>query len=157
MTVEERIIALLVDAGVPWERLEHEHAATAEAAAAMRKTPLHIGGKSLLMKLDRGIGLALLVVPGSRRVDNRALRQHLGLRRYRFATREELLALTGLTPGCVPPFGRPVFDAPLYVDARLAAESEVAFSLGRHTASARMATRDWLAAARPTDIFDFSQ
>lgn len=156
MTVEHRIAALLSGAGVPWERLEHPFADTAIGVALARGTPLAMGGKSLVLKLDRGIGFAVLAVPGDQRLDNRRLRAHLGLRRYRFATPDELLALTGLTPGCVPPFGHPVFDVPLFVDAGLASGEEVAFSLGSHTHSARMVTADWLAAARPADVFPFA-
>ena len=108
------------------------------------------------MKTDRR-GFVVLALRGSDAVFNRALRRHLSIRRYRFATLDELHALTGLTPGCVPPFGRPVFDMPLYVEARLAAADRIAFSAGSHTDSILMATADWLAAAQPEDVFSFAQ
>lgn len=75
----------------------------------------------------------------------------------RFATAEELLALTGLTPGCVPPFGHPIFDIPLYVDRSIVDNDEIAFSAGLHTASIRMRTADYLRAAQPAATFSFSQ
>lgn len=154
--VQERLAALL--ARVPHTVLEHPYADTGLAVAAARGTPVEIGGKSLVMKLDRGLGFAMLVVGGGdRRIDNLALRRHLRVRRYRFATVEELHALTGLAPGCVPPFGRPVFDLPLFVDTSVAQRSEIAFSAASHTRSIRMAVSDWLAVARPTDIFAFAR
>jgi len=108
------------------------------------------------MKTDR-LGFVILALRGSDTVFNRAFRSHLHLRRYRFATLEELGALTGLTPGCVPPFGRPIFDLPLYVDLQLAALDQIAFTAGSHTDSIVMGTCDWLAVAKPTDVFEFSK
>ena len=153
--VAARIEALLRGAEVAYRVLEHPAADTAVDVARVRGTPLAIGGKSLVMKLDRGIGFAVLVVGGDRRIDNRLLRRHLGLRRYRFATRDELAELTGLVPGCVPPFGRPLFDLPLYVDAERLSHDRIAFSLASHTRSAEMAVSDWLSVAKPTDVFGF--
>lgn len=156
-----RILALL-DAptgGEPvgYRLIEHAPAYDAEQAARLRDTPLGMGAKSLVMKMDRGIGLAVLALPADRQVDNALLRKHLGIRRYRFATPDELFALTGLDPGAVPPFGRPVFDAPLYVDEALAAGPQVAFTAASHTLSVVLATRDWLALAAPADRFPFSR
>lgn len=153
--VEDRILALLHEHEVAYEILDHPAASSAEEAATVRGTPLAIGGKSLVMKLEKAF--AIVVVGGDRAIDNRKLRQHLGLRRYRFATREELAQLTGLTPGCVPPFGRPLFDLPLYVDTDRAALPDLAFSLGSHTRSVRMATEAWLRVASPTDVFSLTR
>lgn len=153
--VADRIVALLRAHAVPYEIVDHPRAISAEEAAANRGTPLAMGGKSLVMKLERTF--AVLVVGGDRAIDNRKLRRHLGLRRYRFATAEELATLTGLTPGAVPPFGRPVFDLPLYVDADRAVLEPLAFSLASHTRSVRMATADWLRVATPTEVFPFTR
>jgi len=156
MNVGDRISVLLSEAEVAFERIAHAPAKSADEAAKFRGTPLEIGGKSLVMKTDRR-GFIVLALRGSDAVFNRALRKHLGIRRYRFATLEELDTLTGLTPGCVPPFGRPVFDMPLYVDAGLANAARIAFTAGSHTDSIVMRTADWLAAAKPADVFPFSR
>lgn len=155
VTAADRVQALL--AGVPHVILDHPPASDSVSAARARGTPLEHGGKSLLMKLDRGIGFAILVVGGDRRIDNAALRRHLRVRRYRFATEAELKQITGLQPGCVPPFGRPVFDVPLLVDADTAARDRIAFSLASHTRSVVMATADWLAVAKPDQVFPFTK
>jgi Ala-tRNA(Pro) deacylase len=151
--VRGRIEALLD--GVPHERLVHPPTRSATEAAEVRGTPLAIGGKSLLFKLGKR-DFAMLVVSGAKRTSNRAIRHALGIQRLRFARPEELLARTGLTPGCVPPFGRPVFDVPLYVDAGTAAQARIAFSLASHEESVVMRTEDWLRIARPERIFPFS-
>jgi prolyl-tRNA editing enzyme YbaK/EbsC (Cys-tRNA(Pro) deacylase) len=72
----------------------------------------------------------------------------------RFATPEELRALTGLVPGCVPPFGRPILDLPLYVDESVLANDRIAFNAGLLTESFIMATADWRRAVTIEKIVD---
>jgi hypothetical protein len=48
------------------------------------------------------------VLPANCKADSAAIRNELGVRKTRFANREELWELTGLVPGSVPPFGRPI-------------------------------------------------
>ncbi len=151
MDLEATLLSLLAEAGATWEILDHAPIASAAEAAALRGTALEEGGKALVMKLDR-IGFAVLALGGDRRVDGKALRRGFGIQRYRFARREELRDLTGLAPGAVPPFGRPVFDLPLFVDADLAAGARIAFTLGRPDRSVLLDTAAWLRAARPEEI-----
>ncbi len=154
--VTARILRTIEASGHPYERRNHSLSRTAEEAAHERGTPLGIGGKSLVMKLGKKKDFALFVVSGARRLDNWKVRQAVGVNRLRFATVEELFALTGLRPGCVPPFGRPVFDLPLYVDAVTAEQLQIAFTLADHEKSAIMATVDWLDVVQPTAIADLS-
>ena len=153
-TVAERIEALLNGAGVAYQCLEHAPVFTSEEAAAARGVPLHIGGKSLVMKI--GKRFCLLVVSGARKTQGRMIRRHLKAPRLRFATRDELTELTGLEPGCVPPFGHPIFDLPLYLDSSIAQNERIAFSAGDHRRSMILAVGDYLSVAGPEDIFDFS-
>ncbi|MFT6378090.1 MAG: prolyl-tRNA editing enzyme YbaK/EbsC (Cys-tRNA(Pro) deacylase), partial [bacterium] len=134
--VTGRIIDVLNASGHPYERRNHSLSRTAEEAALVRGTALGIGGKSLVMKLGKKKDFAVFVVSGARRLDNWKVRQAVGVNKLRFATVEELFALTGLRPGCVPPFGRPVFDLPLYVDAVTAEQLRIAFTLADHRKSA---------------------
>jgi Ala-tRNA(Pro) deacylase len=157
VTVAERILDLFDAAGSGYRLLDHPPAYDAEQAARLRDTPLSIGGKALVMRLDRGIGFAVLALGADRQVDNRALRRHLQVRRYRFATPEELRDQTGLEPGSIPPFGAPVLPMPLYVDRDLAAGERIAFTAGSHTLSVVVSTADWLAVAAPTDVFPFAR
>lgn len=158
MTVRDRIAHLLRAHDAPFTPIDHEYSETSREVAAARGTPLHIGGKSLVLKLGSSDGrFAVFAVSGARRTQSRLIRRALGVKRMRFATKEELLQLTGLVPGCVPPFGRPVFDLPLYVDQSIADNDEIAFSVGLHTASFRMATADYLRAAQPEAVFPFSR
>ena len=84
-----------------------------------------------------------VVLPGHRKVDNAQLRAILGTRTLRFATPEELLALTGCTPGAVPPFGN-LFGLPVLVDVELAGRDEIAFNAGSNSVSIVMRCADFL-------------
>ena len=84
-----------------------------------------------------------VVLPGARRVDNARLRAVLGVRTLRFATPEELLALTGCVPGAVPPFGN-LFGLPVLVDEALAERNEIAFNAGSNAVSIVMRGDDFL-------------
>ena len=84
-----------------------------------------------------------VVLPGNRKVDNAQVRAILGTRTLRFATPEELLALTGCTPGAVPPFGN-LFGLPVLVDEELAKRDEIAFNAGSNTTSIVMRCADFL-------------
>lgn len=158
MTVLQRIEALLAEQAVPHRRLEHAAVFTSQEAADIRGEPIDIGGKALVMKLGDEEAFAVFVLSARLRTHGVAIRRHLGLRRLRFATREELLDLTGLTPGCVPPFGPPIFPhLPLYVDESIARNPRIAFNAGDHGVSVIMQVADYLPLAAPTAIFDFSR
>ena len=106
------------------------------------------------MKTDKVF--RLFVLPADRKLDSTAVRRHLGARKMRFATSEELHDLTGLVPGAVPPFGKPVLPFELYADEAVGVEyGRVAFNAGSLSHSIIMSASDWTALARP-DRFRFS-
>jgi prolyl-tRNA editing enzyme YbaK/EbsC (Cys-tRNA(Pro) deacylase) len=154
VSVRERLEAQLT--GQAFVVVEHGFADTAESVAIARGTPLSWGAKSLVFKLGKTARFGVFALSGDRAVNSRAIRKTLGVSRLRFASTDELLALTGLSPGCVPPFGRPVFEMALYLDETLARRKDIAFSLGEHTTSVVMTTVDFMAAARPEGVFSFS-
>lgn len=139
--VAERLDRWLRERGARFRLLEHAPVFTSEEAARVRGTPIEAGAKALvLLAHDRPVHV---VLPGHRRVDNARLRAILGTRTLRFATPEELLALTGCVPGAVPPFGN-FFGLPVLVDAELAEREEIAFNAGSNTVSIVMACADFL-------------
>jgi Ala-tRNA(Pro) deacylase len=66
------------------------------------------------------------------------------------------LDLTGLVPGCVPPFGKPVLPFDLFVDAAIRENDRIAFNAGSLTNSVIMGVDDYLRVADPTGVFGFS-
>jgi Ala-tRNA(Pro) deacylase len=147
-SILDRIRAHLQAAGVAYREVEHEPTRTSEESAAARGEDLSVGAKALLLRTD-GV-FRLFVIPADRRLDSAAVRRHLGVRRTRFATLEELRELVGVPPGAVPPFGEPILPFELYADETVgAAAGKVAFNAGSLTDSIIMATSDWAAVARP--------
>jgi Ala-tRNA(Pro) deacylase len=121
--------------------MEHPPVFTSEEAARVRGTPIEAGAKALvLLASDRPTHV---VVPGHRRVDNARVRAILGARTLRFATPDELLALTGCVPGAVPPFGN-LFGLPVLVDEELTRREQIAFNAGSNAVSILMRADDFV-------------
>jgi prolyl-tRNA editing enzyme YbaK/EbsC (Cys-tRNA(Pro) deacylase) len=114
---------------------------------------VQIGGKALLVKT--GEVFRLLVMSAALRLDSAAVRRHFGVRRSRFASADELLEQTGLVPGSVPPFGKPILPFELYVDESIPANDRIAFNAGSLTDSIIMAVDDYIKIARPAEVFRF--
>ena len=139
--VTERLETWLREQGARYRLLEHAPVFTSGEAARVRGTPVEAGAKALV--LLAAAAPVQVVLPGSRRVDNARVRALLGTRTLRFATPEELLALTGCAPGAVPPFGN-LFGLPVLVDEALAARAEIAFNAGSNDVSIVMTAADFL-------------
>jgi prolyl-tRNA editing enzyme YbaK/EbsC (Cys-tRNA(Pro) deacylase) len=153
-TLLQSIVTLLEREAVPFRLLHHEPTRTSEDSARVRGEPLEIGGKALLIKV--GDRHALFVISAARRLDSSAIRKHLGARKLRFATAEELQAQTGLVSGDVPPFGEPILPYPLYADESVFENERIAFNAGSLTDSIVMRVADWARVARP-ERFRFSR
>lgn len=140
-SVLDAVRTLLRDAGVAFREVHHEPTYTSEQSAAARGEDVRIGGKAILMKVDERF--CLFVLSAARRIDSKAIKRHLKAGSLRFATPQELLELTGLVPGSVPPFGRPVLPFDLYVDPSVLENERIAFNAGSLTDSIALATADW--------------
>ena len=154
MTTLDRIKQLLTAHAIPFRTLHHQATRTSEESAAVRGESLAVGAKAIVMKV--GGRFALFVISAARRIDGRKIRAFLGAKKTRFATPEELMELTGLAPGSVPPLGRPILDMDLYVDASIQANDRVAFNAGSLTDSIIMAADDYFGLIDAT-VFDFAQ
>ena len=154
MIVFEKIKAMLDAAQVGYRVVEHEETRTSEESARARGEELRVGGKALLVKADDGFHIAVL--SADRKLDSRALQTLLHSRKIRFATAEELLELTGLVPGSLPPFGRDVLPFALHIDRSVLQNERIAFNAGSLRHSIVMNTSDYLAIARG-EIADFSK
>ncbi|MCA9252578.1 MAG: YbaK/EbsC family protein [Phycisphaerae bacterium] len=144
---------LLDDAGIAYRHIHHEVTRTSEDSARVRGEDLRIGGKALLVKTDDTF--RLFVLSAANKFRSVAIKKHFGCKGVRFASADELMALTGLVPGCVPPFGKPILPFELYVDESIVANERIAFNAGSLTDSIIMNVDDYLQIAAP-EIFAFS-
>lgn len=150
----QSIREFLTAAGVSYREVHHEPTFTSEESARARGEEMKIGGKALVMRGDDRV--LLFVLPADRKADSGAIRRELNIRKLRFADKDELLGLTGLVPGSVPPFGEPILPFPLYVDAAIRENDRIAFNAGSLTDSIVMEIEDYFRVAKPAKVFSFS-
>ncbi len=156
----ESITTFLADQGIPFTLLHHEPTRTSEESARARGESISIGGKAIVMKIENEF--KLFVLSAALKVDSKKIKEHLHAKNIRFATPEELFSLTGLVPGSVPPFGKPILNLPLYVDTSILQNEKIAFNAGSLTDSIIMKTEDYLRAAQSqrdfqAGIFEFGK
>lgn len=147
LPVLHSIIALLEEGQAAYRLVEHGPTRTCEESAAARGEALEIGGKSIVLKV--GETFRLCVLSAARRLNSNGVRRHFGESRARFATAEELAELTGLVPGCVPPFGPPILPLPHVLDQAFLENSRIAFNAGSLHHSIVMQLDDYLRLSRP--------
>lgn len=100
------------------EALTFEPGSTPTSNLAAAKINCQVGqiAKSMLFKGKDG-EFRLFVCPGDRRVDNKKLKNFIGVK-ARMASAEETLEITGFKPGAVCPFG--IDSIEVFVDRGLA-------------------------------------
>jgi len=153
MPILTRIRDWLEREAVTFREVHHEPTRTSEESAHARGEQLRVGGKALLIKVDADF--RLFVLSADRKLDSAAIRAYFSARKTRFATPEELMELTGLAPGSVPPFGSPILPFPLYADPSLFENERIAFNAGSLTDSVIMGTGDYRRLAQP-EVFTFA-
>ena len=146
--VLQSIRDLLDCEGIVYRLLHHEPTYTSEESARVRGEDLRVGGKALLVKT--GKVFRLFVLSAAHKFNSSAVKKHFGVKKIRFANREELQEKTGLVPGCVPPFGEPILPLELFVDEFVIANERIAFNAGSLTDSIIMSADDYLKVAKPT-------
>jgi len=144
--VVDRLTEALREAGIDFTLSSHREVRTSAEAAEVRGTSLHSGAKALIVKGDHGF--VMLVMPADMSLHGSAARRQIDSRRMRFATPEELLELTGLLPGSVPPFGS-LFKLTTVCDERLADNDRINFNAGSRSRSIQMDYRDYVAFEKP--------
>jgi len=145
--VADRLAEALRRSGIEFTLSSHREVHTSAEAAEARGTSLHSGAKALIVKGDHGY--VMLVMPADMNLHGTAARRQIDSRRMRFATPEELLELTGLLPGSVPPFGS-LFNLETISDERLGDNELINFNAGSRARSIQMSYRDYVAFESPT-------
>ena len=149
----EQIRTWLRAENVGFREVHHEPTRTSEDSARARGEELRVGGKALLIKVDAEF--RLFVLSAEKKLDSGAIRRRFEAKKARFATPEELVELTGLVPGSVPPFGPPILPFPLYVDPSVMANERIAFNAGSLSDSIILAVNDYARLAKP-EVFEFA-
>jgi Ala-tRNA(Pro) deacylase len=91
----------------------------------------------------------MVVVPGSKHVDFRALKTALGANEVVLAHEHQFAhVFPDCEVGAMPPFGN-LYNLPVFVDESLAEDAEIAFNAGSHRELLRLAYRDFANLVKP--------
>ena len=145
-TVFERLSRLLADHNVDFDVLHHEPVNTSAEAARVRGTSMASGAKALICKADGNF--VMIVLPANLRLASKQIRRQQSVRSLRFASREEVEQMTGLTPGSIPPFGS-LFHLPTWCDDQLSKQPRINFNAGDHSISISMSYADFATVEQP--------
>lgn len=153
-SVFSAITTLLDEKNISYKHIQHEPTLTSADSARARWEDLKIWGKALLIKVNKAF--CLFVMSAEKKLDTKKVRAHLGSKKMRFATPQELADLTWLVPWSVPPFWEPVLPFPLYVDISITQNEKIAFNAGLLTDSLIFDVKEYLIVTQP-EIFDFCE
>lgn len=145
----QKIIDLLDKNHIMYTLYEHEPVFTSKQAAEVRQTKNTAGAKALLFIADTKP--VLIVLRGTDKVNTKRFKEQRNIKDLRFASKEEVYAITGVEIGAVPPMGT-IINIPTFVDKQLLSETEIAFNAGAHTKSIKMKTSDYIAVIKPTVV-----
>lgn len=136
-----------------FQEMHHGPTRTSADAAHARGEDIGIGGKALVLKV--GETFKLFVLSAALKMSSSKIKDYFHVKKTRFATPEELLKITGLVPGSVPPFGNPITVLELYLDLSIIKNERIAFNAGSLTDSIVMKVKDYYKLVSPV-VFDFS-
>ena len=138
--------------GIRYVSIRHSLAYTAQEVAASAHVLGRDFAKTIIVSSDEG--LAMVVLPASRRLVLADLREMLSADHVRLASEAEFKAVfPDCELGAMPPFGN-LYGMPVYVAASLAEEPEIAFNAGTHTEVIKLAYEDFDRLVQPT-VLDF--
>jgi Ala-tRNA(Pro) deacylase len=127
--------------------ISHSPAYTAQEIAASAHIPGQEMAKTVIVKLDGD--LALAVLPASSRLDLALLKEASGAGQIELASEQEF---KNLFPDCeigaMPPFGN-LYGLLVYVAQKLSDDSDIAFNAGTHSELIRMAYSDFERLVQP--------
>jgi Ala-tRNA(Pro) deacylase len=146
------------------EFLDHEHvryvsiihsrAYTAQEIAASAHIPGKELAKTVIVKLDGKIAMAVL--PASYRVDFDLLKEATGAKKVELATEREFKdTFPDCEVGAMPPFGN-LYDIPVFAAHSLREDEEIAFNAGTHTELMKLTYVDFERLAKPV-LLKFSK
>ena len=143
----KKLKTYLDENNIRYVTIRHSSAFTAQEIAA--KT--HISGKevakSVMIKLDNKMAMAVL--PASYRIDFDLLHELFGTRHISLASEEEFKYLfPDCEVGAMPPFGN-LYDLEVFVAQSLADDEFISFNAGSHTELIQMRFDDFVRLAQP--------
>lgn len=145
--IPSHIIDYLRQNNVPFRRLPHRHAVSAQELAASLHVTGHRVAKAVLVEADGQKYIAVL--PAAENVDLARLTAVLGAGKSRFLSEDEFASIfQDCEVGAEPPFGR-LYGLPVIVDSSLGSNEKIVFRAGSHGEALEINYSDFLALERP--------
>ena len=143
----KKLKQFLDTSGVKYVVVSHAPAYTAQEIAASAHIPGKELAKTVIVKLDGKMAMAVL--PANQVVDFDKLKQAAESTKAELASEDEFRTLfPECEVGAMPPFGN-LYDIPVYAESGLAEDEEIAFNAGSHKELFRMAYRDFENLVKP--------
>jgi Ala-tRNA(Pro) deacylase len=126
---------------IQFETIVHDPTYTAQGTAASAHVSGNDMAKTVMVKLDGQ--LAMAVLPAARKVNFDRLREAAHVASAELATEQEFAQLFPMCEvGAMPPFGN-LYDLEVYVDEPLSQDERIAFNAGTHSELIRMRYDDY--------------
>lgn len=127
--------------------ISHSRACTAQEIAASAHIPGKELAKTVMVKLDGKMAMAVL--PASNRVSLDLLKEASGAKQIDLAAELEFRELfSECEPGAMPPFGN-LYGMPVFVSESLTKDEEIAFNAGSHTELIKLSYKDFERLVKP--------
>lgn len=141
MPQQKRILSYLKENGVPFTLSHHPKAYTAQRIAATAHIPGQILAKTVVVKIDEK--LALAVLPANDRIAFEEFARQLHVGKVELAGEAEFRqAFPDCETGAMPPFGN-LYDMDTYLASDLAKNQEIAFNACNHVDIITMKFEDY--------------
>jgi Ala-tRNA(Pro) deacylase len=146
----KKLKAFLDENKVKYISIQHSSAYTAQEIAAIAHIPGKDLAKTVIIKIDGKMAMAVL--PASYKVSFDNLKSSLGVNEVRLAYEQEFMdKFPDCEVGAMPPFGN-IYGMDVYVAETLAEEEEIAFNACNHTELIKMSFSDFEKLVKPKRI-----
>ncbi len=141
--VEKQVRQILASRKIEFEEMEHEAVYTSQQAAqAIGMQTAESGVKSLVLKTKEG-EFILVLSPGNKKVDTKKIARMENTKSLFFARPEEVIKVTGIPVGSIPPFGHKT-KLKTYLDEELLKQEYLHFNPGSHSKTIALKAADLL-------------
>jgi len=146
----KKLKAFLDENKVKYISIQHSSAYTAQEIAALAHIPGKDLAKTVIIKIDGKMAMAVL--PASYKVSFDNLKSALGVNEVRLAYEQEFMdKFPDCEVGAMPPFGN-IYGLEVFVAESLAEEEEIAFNACNHTELIKMSFSDFEKLVKPKRI-----
>jgi Ala-tRNA(Pro) deacylase len=139
MKIPAKIIKYLDKAKIKYEIINHKTVFTAYDKAATLKIKPNVIGKTLVLKADKDLIMAL--IPGNKNLDLGKIKKAAKAKKADFIS-ETIIKnkFKGIKLGAIPPFGE-LWKLPLFIDRGLIKEKNIFISSGIYEASFKLSPK----------------